>query len=129
MLLKRTTLTVLEKSDSESENVPPTVTSTSVKSKTTATTLKTTSVNSGNMVTGVLNDSTNLRERKRAHIAHNVWHPTTVPQHQDYCWHHTLTSTNCLTCLLCQRRSQHHYQCSMVNLKNSNFLKTLSEII
>ena len=38
---KQATLTVSEKSDSESKNVPPTVTSTPVKSKTTATTLKT----------------------------------------------------------------------------------------
>ena len=45
---KKQTLTVPEESDSESENVPPTVTSTPVKSKTTATTLKTTPVNSRN---------------------------------------------------------------------------------
>ena len=42
------TLTVPEKYDSESENVPPTVKSTPVKSKTTATTLKTTPVNDHN---------------------------------------------------------------------------------
>ena len=45
---KQTTLTVPEESDSEFENVPPTVTSTAVKSKTGATTLKTTAVNSRN---------------------------------------------------------------------------------
>ena len=47
---KQTTLTVPGKADSESENVPPTVTSTPVKSKTTATTLKTTPVNSRNTI-------------------------------------------------------------------------------
>ena len=47
-LKNQTTLTVPEESDSESENVPPTVTSTPVKSKTTAATLKTTPGNSRN---------------------------------------------------------------------------------
>ena len=45
---KQTTLTVPEESDSESENVRPTVTSTPVKSRTTATTKKTTPVNKRN---------------------------------------------------------------------------------
>ena len=45
---KQTTLTAPEESDSESQNVPPTVVSTPVKSKTTATTLKTTPVNCRN---------------------------------------------------------------------------------
>ena len=45
---KQTTVTVPEESDSESENVPPTVTSTPVKSRTTATTQKITPVISRN---------------------------------------------------------------------------------
>ena len=43
---KQTILTVPKESDSESENVSPTVTSKPVKSKTIATTLKTNPVNS-----------------------------------------------------------------------------------
>ena len=46
---KQSSLTVPEEIDSESENVPPTVTSTTVKCKTTATTQKTTPVNSRNI--------------------------------------------------------------------------------
>ena len=45
---KQTTLTVAEDSDSEPEIVFPTVTSTPVRSKTTATTQKTTPINSRN---------------------------------------------------------------------------------
>ena len=45
---KQSTLTVPEESDSESENVPPTVTSTPVKSEATVITLKTTPLNSLN---------------------------------------------------------------------------------
>ena len=41
-----------EESDSESENVPSAVTSTPVKAKTTTTTLKTTPVNSRNIMHG-----------------------------------------------------------------------------
>ena len=115
---KRATMTDPEESDSESENVLSSITSTPVKSKATATTLTTTPLNSRNMVTGVLNDSTNPG-KKRAHIGHKVCRPTTVPQHRDYCSHR-----NHPTCPLCQRRSQHPYQCSMVSPKISKFSKT-----
>ena len=56
---KQTIITAAEETDSESENIPENTTSTPIKNKTTATTRKITPVNSRNMVTGVLNDSTN----------------------------------------------------------------------
>ena len=56
---KQTIITAAEETDSESENIPENATSTPIKNKTTATTRRITPVNSRNMVTGVLNDSTN----------------------------------------------------------------------
>ena len=56
---KQTIITAAEETDSESENIPENATSTPIKNKTTATTRKITPANSRNMVTGVLNDSTN----------------------------------------------------------------------
>ena len=56
---KQTIITAAEETDSKSENIPENATSTPIKNKTTATTRKITPVNSRNMVTGVLNDSTN----------------------------------------------------------------------
>ena len=64
---KQTVITATEETDSESENVPENATATPIKTKTTATTRKITPVNSRNMVTGVLNDSTNLGKRRRDH--------------------------------------------------------------
>ena len=61
---KQTIITATEETDSESENVPENATSTPIKAKTTATTRKITPVNSLNMVTRVLNDSTNLGKKK-----------------------------------------------------------------
>ena len=63
---KQTALTIPEETDSESENVPATATSTPIKTKSTATTHKTTPLNSRNMVTGVLKDSTNLGKKENA---------------------------------------------------------------
>ena len=60
---KQTIITAAEETDSEYENIPENATSTPIK-KTTATTRKITPVNSRNMVTGVLNDSTNLGKKK-----------------------------------------------------------------
>ena len=57
-------ISATEETDSESENVPENATSTPIKTKTTATTRKITPVNGRNMVTGVLNDSTNLGKKK-----------------------------------------------------------------
>ena len=59
---KQTVITASDETDSESENVPENATSTPIKTKTTATTHKTTPAR--NMVTGVLNDSTNLGKKK-----------------------------------------------------------------
>ena len=53
-----------EETDSDPENIPENATSTPIKTKTTATTRKITPVSSRNMVTGVLNDSTNLGKKK-----------------------------------------------------------------
>ena len=61
---KQTIITAAEETDSESENIPENATSTPIKNKITATTRKITPVNSRNMVTGVLNDSTNLGKKK-----------------------------------------------------------------
>ena len=61
---KQTIITATEETDSESANVPENATSTPIKAKTTATTRKITPVKSRNMVTGVLNDSTNLGKKK-----------------------------------------------------------------
>ena len=61
---KQTIITATEETESESENNPENATSTSIKKKTTETTRKITPLNSRNMVTGVLNDSTNLGEKK-----------------------------------------------------------------
>ena len=55
----------VEDSDSETENTHPTSTSTPIKSK--STTCKTTSKSNSNMVTEVLNDSTNLISKKSEH--------------------------------------------------------------
>ena len=65
---KQTVITASEETDSEFENVPINATSTPIKTKTTATTHKTSPVNTRNMVTGALNDSTNLGKKKtRSH--------------------------------------------------------------
>ena len=125
---KQTTLTVPEESDSESENVPPTVTSTPVKSKTTAITLKTTSVYSRNMVTGVLSDSTNLGKKKTPTHRPQSLPPNDRPSISRIQFAPQRTSTNCLSCQLCQRRSQRHHHDLMVSPKNSS-LKTYSETI
>ena len=61
---KQTVIATTEETDSESENIPENVTSTPIKNKTTATNRKITPINSRNMVTGVLNDSTNLGKKK-----------------------------------------------------------------
>ena len=61
---KQTFITAVGETDSEPENIPENATSTPIKNKTTATTRKITPVNSRNMVTGVLNDSTNLGKKK-----------------------------------------------------------------
>ena len=61
---KQTVITASEETDPESENVPENAKSTPITTKTIATTRKITPVNSRNMVTGVLNDSTNLGKRK-----------------------------------------------------------------
>ena len=53
-----------EETDSDPENILENATSTPIKNKITATTRKTTPVNSRNIVTGVLNDSTNLGKKK-----------------------------------------------------------------
>ena len=53
-----------EETDSDPENIPENATSTPIKTKTTATTRKTTPIKSRNMVTGVLNDSTKLGKKK-----------------------------------------------------------------
>ena len=81
---KPTIVTATEETDSESENVPENVTSTPIKTKTTATTRKITPVNIRTMVTGILNDSTNLGKRRRDHTVHKVCHPRNDPRHQDY---------------------------------------------
>ena len=59
---KPITLQNLENSDYEPENVFPNTTSTPIETK--AATSKTTPVNSRNMMTGVLNDSTNQPTKK-----------------------------------------------------------------
>ena len=61
---KQTAVRATEETDSDSENIPANATSTPVKTKTTTTASKITPVNSHNMVTGVLNDSTNLGKKK-----------------------------------------------------------------
>ena len=61
---KQTIITATEETDSVSENIPENATSTPIKTKTTASARKITPVNSRNMVTGVLNDSTNLGKKK-----------------------------------------------------------------
>ena len=61
---KQTIMTATEETDSDPENIPENATSTPKKTKTTATTRKITPVSSRNMVTGVLNDSTNLGKKK-----------------------------------------------------------------
>ena len=73
---KQATSTVPEESDSEPENFPPTITSTPTKPGTTTVNQKTTQVNDRNMVTRVLNDSTNLGKKKTLpHRPPNVCHP------------------------------------------------------
>ena len=66
----------IQYSDSETENISVAQTSTPVKTNTA--TIKTTPMNSRNMVTGVLNDSTT----NNVHTENN---PKIVLQHQDYC--------------------------------------------
>ena len=61
---KQTIITATGETYSESENIPENAISTTIKNKTTTTTRKITPVNSRNMVTGVLNDSTNLGKKK-----------------------------------------------------------------
>ena len=61
---KQTIITSTEETDFEFEDVPENATSTPIQAKTTATTRKITPVKSRNMVTGVLNDSTNLGKKK-----------------------------------------------------------------
>ena len=61
---KQTLVRASEETDSDPENIPENATSTPIKTKSTATTNKITPVNSRNMVTGVLNDSTNLGKKK-----------------------------------------------------------------
>ena len=125
---KQTIITATEETDSESENVPENATSTPIKTKPSATTRKITPVNSRNMVTGVLNDSTNLGKRRRDHTVHKVCHPTNDPQHQDYYSLPSRKSIHHLNRLQCQKHSLHLYLCLMVSPKNSNSSKTYSEI-
>ena len=61
---KQAVIAVTEETDSESENVPENARSTPIKTKITTATHKTTQIVSRNMVTGVLNDSTNLGKKK-----------------------------------------------------------------
>ena len=61
---KQTLVRASEETDSDPENIPENATSTPIKTKSTATTNRITPVNSRNMVTGVLNDSTNLGKKK-----------------------------------------------------------------
>ena len=61
---KQAIIKTSEETDSGPENIPENATSTPIKTKTTAPTNKITPVNSRNMVTGVLNDSTNLGKKK-----------------------------------------------------------------
>ena len=122
---KQVALTITGESDSEDD--PPTATSTPVRSKPTATTQKTTPVISRTMVTGVLNDSTNPGKKKtRPHRPQSLppnERPSTLklpftPQPDIYQPSHLP---------LCQKPSQHHYPCLMVSPKASNFLRTFSK--
>ena len=60
-----------EESDSDPDNIPENATSTPIRNKTTATASKTTPINSRNMVTGVLNDSTNQPTKRPKHRTPN----------------------------------------------------------
>ena len=126
---KQPVSTVPEEIDSESENVPATATSTPVKTKTTTVNPKITPVNSRNMVTGVLNDSTNLGKKitrlQRPQSLPPNERPSTsrllfAPQPEIYQPSHLTPMP---------KHSQHHYLCLMVNLKNSSFSKTYSGTI
>ena len=64
---KQTVLRSTEDSDSDSENIPENATSTPIKCKTNATSSKITPNNSRNMVTGVLNDTTNQPTKRPKH--------------------------------------------------------------
>ena len=80
---KQTVITATEETDSESENIPENATSTPIKNKTTATNRKITPVNSRNMVTGVLNDSTNLGKKKTRPLS-KIRFPRSKKQVQKY---------------------------------------------
>ena len=68
---KQPAIRTAEESDSDPENIPENATSTPIRNKTTATVSKTTPINSRNMVTGVLNDSTNQPTKRPKHRASN----------------------------------------------------------
>ena len=68
---KQTVLRSTEDSDSDSENIPENATSTPIKGKTNATSSKITPNNSRNMVTGVLNDTTNQPTKRPKHRVPN----------------------------------------------------------
>ena len=113
-----------ENTDFEPENVPITVTSTPISPKTTAT--KTTSVNSRNMVTGVLNDSTNQPTKRPKQQRSHSEHSTGVLQHQDYCSGTKHKLSRHPTNSQCQKRSLLRYLFSTLSPKKStNSLKTI----
>ena len=105
-------------SDSEKENVSVARTPTPVKTHT-ATNSKTTPVNSRNIVTGVLNDSTNQpTKRSKQQCACNE-------QTKD----HNRKHFQLPTYFRCRKHSLLRFQSSMVSLKSLNFLRTYPEII
>ena len=122
---KRPISTNVQDSDSEPEDVSVARTSTPVKTIT-ATSSKTTPINSRNMVTGVLKDSTNQPKDRN----NNVYLPNnkrTVLQHLKYCLHPSHKLSHHPIYSRCRKHSLLRFQSSMVSPKSLNFLRTYSE--
>ena len=123
---KQTFITAVGETDSEPENIPENATSTPIKNKTTATTRKITPVNSCNMVTGVLNDSTNLGKKKtRPHRPQSL-PPNERPSTSRLLFAPQPEIHQPPTYLQCRKHSLHHCLYSMVSQKNLNSSRTCS---
>ena len=116
----------VQDSDSETENNSVARTFTPVKTNTA--TSKTTPINIGNMVTGVLNDSTNQPTKSRNNNAHTANELEIVPPHQDYCLHHSHKHSSQTTYSQCRKLSQLCYPSLTLSLKKLNFSKKCSKI-
>ena len=124
---KRSVCTIDQDTDSESENNSVARTSTAVKTII-ATNPKTTPVNSRNMVTGVLNDSTNQPTKRPKQQRMHSEQKKTDPLHRRCCSNPNRRRSHLPTYSQCRKHSLLCFQFSMVSPKNLNFLRTYFEI-